>query len=110
MCCKNGKFVHRLPCFAAAMGYQADAIVYEYLKSYTLRLPIYNLWPKLATNSSVQDENKEDSRMIANKIIYYSIILAFEEADEGGLLYDKALFRRRHVANNRTNSSNSRKQ
>jgi hypothetical protein len=105
ICCKNGKFDHKLPCFAVAMGYQADAIIYEYLKTYTLRLPIYNLWPKIATNSSVQDEAKTKARLLTNKIIFYSIIIAFEEAENGGLVYDKGLFRRRHAQHKTANTS-----
>lgn len=58
ICCRaNHSFIHELPCFAAAMGYQADAIIYEYLPSYFFRLPLFNVFPDLSLNSSVQTSN-----------------------------------------------------
>ena len=98
MCCKDNEFVNELPCFAAEMGYQADAIIYEYLKAYILRLPVYNLWPKLATNSSVQDVSSShlaNSRNEENMNIYYAGLQAFHHGENGTLKYHKNLFRRR---------------
>lgn len=98
ICCKSGQFDHKLPCFAAAMGYQADAIIYEYLNSYSLRLPVYNLWPRLATNSSVQDVSSSElakSRNSENMNIFYNTLQAFHHGMNGTLKYPKSLFRKR---------------
>ena len=101
ICCDNGKFIHELPCFASSTGYQADAIVYEFLPSYTLRLPIFNIWPRLATNSSIQDvssKEKVSARFDANKVIFDCIIMAFTEEAKGLLHYDKKYFKMRNVS------------
>lgn len=58
ICCRsNNTFIEELPCFAAWSGYQADAIIYEYLPTYFFRLPLFNVFPDLSLNSSVQTSN-----------------------------------------------------
>lgn len=98
MCCNHGAFVHELPCFGAEMGYQADAIMYEYLRTYTLRLPVYNLFPKLATKSSVQDVSNtilENTRKIENMKTYYAVLQGFHHGENGTLKYPSNLFRKK---------------
>lgn len=73
MCCTNDKFRHELPCFRSQSGFQADMILYEYLRTYVIRFPLFNIYPNLAMQSNIQDQKTKEQQIDFNADIATTI-------------------------------------
>lgn len=73
-CCdERGSYKKELPCFISYTGFQADMLLYEYLPTFLLNIPVFNLLPEMAKESNVQEQKRAGDMSDLTNTVYTTV-------------------------------------